>query len=152
MIGSADTSDGSRHAFIWTDGTLLDLGTLSGPNSRAVEINHGSQIVGTADTSDGSRHAFLWEDGVMQDLGLLPDASGSEALGINDQSQVVGDVTVPSSGQGLFSVVPQAFLYSDGELAQLGGLRAARPDRGPKTVPCPGSGVRQRVILTWSCD
>ena len=71
--------------------TLIDLGTLGGLSSWALDINDRGQVVGYSNPAGGSNdRAFLWEASTgMQDLGTLggPD---SLALGINARGQVVG--------------------------------------------------------------
>jgi probable HAF family extracellular repeat protein len=75
---------------------MHDLGTLGGPESRAVAINERGQVVGRAETKAKDEaghpisHAFLWEDGKMRDLGTLPGGLESFAYGINERGQIVG--------------------------------------------------------------
>ena len=55
---------------------MTDLGTLGGPDSRAVAINDLGQVIGWGAAASGETHAFLWEDGVMTDLGPLGPSRG----------------------------------------------------------------------------
>jgi len=92
IVGYSTTADGQIHAFLYQDGTMTDLGTLTGAsgNSLAYGINDQGQIVGASTTADGSTHAFIYHDGTMYDLGVLADGSSSSARAINDLGQVVG--------------------------------------------------------------
>ena len=63
-MGTATISDGTGHAFIYEDGTMLDLNNLIAPNSGltlslAYAINDEGQIVGMAYNSSGYEQAFL---------------------------------------------------------------------------------------------
>lgn len=84
----------NKHAFLWTNGTVQDLGTLSGgTNSSASGVNNNGQVVGISDTAaTGVRHAFIWDTANgMQDLGSLGGANTlSSARRINDAGQIVG--------------------------------------------------------------
>ena len=80
----------SNRAFLWTNGTMENLGSLGGTfATEAFSINASAQVVGYSHTPNNSRHAYLWSSGTMQDLGTL-GGSSSEARGINDLEQVVG--------------------------------------------------------------
>jgi len=73
VTGSATTSNGAEHAFLYSsDGGMIDLGSLGGKNSSGHAINAAGQVTGFATTSDGAEHAFLYSsDGGMADLGTL---------------------------------------------------------------------------------
>jgi probable HAF family extracellular repeat protein len=62
-----------RHAFLWREGVITDLGGLpETPVSAGIFINSKSQVVGFSRTCDFSIfNAFLWEQGSMVDLNTL---------------------------------------------------------------------------------
>ncbi len=110
--------NGNRHAFIYTNGTIQDIGSLPGYNrSFATAINNNGQIVGSIcpDIYRADRincHASLYSNGTMKDLGTLPDRKISEASDINDRGVTVGWSYNPTAG----------FIYIDGEMKQLDGI------------------------------
>jgi probable HAF family extracellular repeat protein len=110
-VGFAFFGNGEEHAFFW-DGTnpAQDLGTFGGSISFAYGVNSSGQVVGTADfPGDEGRDAFLWDNtNGLQDLHLPGSANA-----INDAGQIVG-----FSGH--------AFLYSDGQVTDLGTLPGFR--------------------------
>jgi probable HAF family extracellular repeat protein len=83
------TASGDRHAALWDDGRLTDLGTLGGASSIAEDIDDQGRIVGEAQVASGDFHAFAWERGHMTDLGALANSQQSVALVI-DAGQAVG--------------------------------------------------------------
>ena len=102
----------SRHAALWRDGALTDLGTLGGPNSAvtwSVKSNSGL-VAGIAQTSTpdplgeawssaafypgatGTGYinlGFAWENGQMRALPTLGGNNGF-ATGANSRGQIVG--------------------------------------------------------------
>jgi probable HAF family extracellular repeat protein len=126
IVGSAQSKDNRRHAFLYENGKMLDLGTLGGNYGEAVAINSSSQIVGYSDTGSGF-HAFLYDHGKMHDLGTLGGQT-SHAMGINGSGLIVGDsdviiqnpLAVDSGALGR-----HAFAYSGGKMRDLAGIVSA---------------------------
>jgi len=101
-----------RHAALWRDGALTDLGTLGGPNSAttwSVKANSGI-VAGISQTSTpdplgeawssaafypgatGTGYinlGFVWENGTMRGLPTLGGNNGF-ATGANSRGQIVG--------------------------------------------------------------
>jgi len=112
-VGFSDTAgDAAQHAFLYSGGTLTDLGTFGGTNSYPGAINNSGQVVGSAQTVAKTYHAFLYSGGTLGDLGTLGGAS-SEAAAINDARQVVGRSQTASEAY-------HAFLFSSGIMIDLG--------------------------------
>ncbi|MBV9781004.1 MAG: hypothetical protein JOY62_13640 [Acidobacteriaceae bacterium] len=99
-----------------------DLGTLGGSSSVANGINSEGVVVGSAAiTGDAAYHAFAKEKqktGLI-DLGTLSGGSNSSAAGINHSNVVVG---TSDFADPVYGIVQHAFVYSDGEMKDLGTL------------------------------
>lgn len=86
------------HAFLYSKGTMIDLGVLpGGVYSRGESINRYGVVVGQSTVLSHEfleYHAFVYSNGKMQDLNdLIPPRTGwllSEATGINDNGQIAG--------------------------------------------------------------
>jgi probable HAF family extracellular repeat protein len=112
VVGYAVLPSNVSHAFLYSGGTMIDLGTLGGSQSSAQGINASGQIVGFSDTSgDQSRHASVYSDGRMTDLGTL-GGDRSFAQGINTSGQIVGGSFVPNG-------YAHVFLYKDGRMTDV---------------------------------
>lgn len=97
QITGSISSDGSNvsHAFLYSNGTLTDLGSkIGGFSSYGNAINNKGDIVGVFNALNGNfAHAFLYSGGKATDLGYLPGGQQfpqSSAFGINDAGKIVG--------------------------------------------------------------
>lgn len=112
---------GGYHAFLYSNGSMQDLGTLAsgyaGAYSAGLAINDSGAVVGWADDGAIVRRAFLYAgSGPMQDLGT-PGGINSWAYDINDAGQIAGHTSI-----GGFN---RAFLYNGGSFQDLGTLGGA---------------------------
>lgn len=149
VVGSSRTGIGEpapygvRHAFLWENGGMTDLGSL-GQLSEAFAINDLGQVVGRYVTSSFQERAFIWQNGVMQDLGVDNGAQAinnsgqvmtrrglwqdgvlrdlgtfggvnTRARGLNSSGQVVGESQTADGAT-------HAFLWQDGVMQDLGTL------------------------------
>jgi probable HAF family extracellular repeat protein len=107
------TNNQSRHAALWRNSALSDLGTLGGPNSSVTWSVKNTQgvIVGISQTADPEplgefwssaafygapfnvgfiNLGFVWENGQMRGLPNFPGGNNGFATGANNLRQVVG--------------------------------------------------------------
>src|SRR5882724_456227 len=103
----------SRHATLWQNGSITDLGTLGGPNSSVTwnVKNTEGIIVGISQTADPEplgefwssaafygppnnvgfiNLGFVWEQGQMRELPTFPGGNNGFATGANNLGEVVG--------------------------------------------------------------
>jgi probable HAF family extracellular repeat protein len=111
--GYARLPDRNRHAALWRNGVLSDLGTLGGPNSSVTwnVKNTAGIIVGISQTADPQllgeswssaafystpnnvgyiNLGFVWQNNVMRGLPNFPGGNNGFATGANNLGQVVG--------------------------------------------------------------
>lgn len=93
-VGRADVGNGERHAVIFKDGQVIDLGTLGSGDSQALAINNHEVVVG-----DSGGSAFVYRNGRMTDLNRdLDPVTGAgwrlvSAVNINDRGQIAAIAT-----------------------------------------------------------
>ena len=110
VAGYSNLLDGSRHAALWEDESVTDLGTLGGPNSSVAwpGLNNRGTVAGISETADLDPLAEDWScsaffpsvthhvcrgfvrtGGVMRGLPTLGGTNGF-ATSVNNEGQVVG--------------------------------------------------------------
>ncbi len=118
VVGQSSTDIGNNVAFVWDNGVMVNLGT-PGLESRANAINDAGIVVGFATTSVGDQNACFWakSGGVWTrtDIGTL-GGSSAQALGINQQGQIVGSSFLLGDG------VEHAFVWQNGVKTDLNTL------------------------------
>ncbi len=118
VVGSASISANEMRAFLWENGVLANLNSLSTTNGWVLHdargINNFGTIVGWGLTN-GQEEAFIYQTGNVLRVGLLLGATNSFAYGVNNSNQVVGACTLSN---GLM----QAFLWRAGSLSNLNQL------------------------------
>jgi probable HAF family extracellular repeat protein len=131
------TSSLDSHAFLWQNGTLIDLGTLGGKTSTGNWINSRGQIIGASQIREtdpngfvgcggapGSQvvRAFLYGNGKMRDLGTL-GGFDSAADTINDRGQIGGGSDITTAvDPALGYPHHHPFLWTKGVMTDLGTL------------------------------
>ncbi|MDP9206304.1 MAG: hypothetical protein M3P12_12775 [Gemmatimonadota bacterium] len=112
VAGWSNLADGSRHAALWRDGSIVDLGTLGGLSSTVPwpGMNDAGVIVGVSQTAEVDPlnedwacelggflpettnricRGFVWENGVMRELPAL-GGYHSFATSVNNRGLIVG--------------------------------------------------------------
>lgn len=149
IAGSAMTSAGYLHAFLW-DGGMRDLGTLGGTVSAAYGVNAQGSVVGYSYDADGRQRGFVWRDGVLWDLNqLIEPAAGwtiEAAYGINDYGQIVGSAV--QGGQRVAVLLDPISLAVDAPLADAPvGVEAPVPEPGTRLL----AGLAAAVVFALRC-
>src|SRR5213082_1577959 len=113
VSGYSRMADRNRHATLWRNSALTDLGTLGGPNSSVTwnVKNTAGIIVGISQTADPQllgeswssaafystpnnvgyiNLGFVWQQGQMRRLPNFPGGNNGFATGANNLGQVVG--------------------------------------------------------------
>jgi probable HAF family extracellular repeat protein len=95
MVPHEDPPGWQKHAFLWSEGEMTDLGLLpTFTRSLAYDLNHWTQVVGACTRSEQMYDtAFLWQNGAMFDLNdLVPpdfDVNLEVARAVNDEGQII---------------------------------------------------------------
>jgi probable HAF family extracellular repeat protein len=98
----------TSHAFLFSNGSMQDLGTLGSTYAYAGSIgygiNTGGQITGVSQTTTAQLHAFVYSNGQMSDLNSLISGRDAalytlqEGQALNDRGQIVVTAVVNAIG------------------------------------------------------
>lgn len=117
-LGDVVGTNLAGHAFVYSHGTMTDLGALAGGTSSATGINDQGTIVGAGSVAGGAYHAFVFSNGGITDIGTL-GGPNSAALAINNSGEIVGWSITPG---GTYPLGYVAFSYYNGTMTNLGEL------------------------------
>lgn len=96
--------DQTVHSFVVESGSMIDLGTLGGPNSQSFSgLNNVPQVGGSSDTATSDPNGedfcffgtnliclgFVWQNNVMTPLGTL-GGNNSQVSDVNQEGEVTG--------------------------------------------------------------
>jgi probable HAF family extracellular repeat protein len=122
VVGCSDTSDISGfpcsesspgHAFLWSSGTMQDLGVLNSGDvfSEALYISDSGQVTGISVDSQGNSAPFLWTESTKKMIALptLQGATYGLAGSITSQGIITGS---SNSGANPSVIVPIAWIKS----------------------------------------
>jgi probable HAF family extracellular repeat protein len=110
VVGCSDVAGGAIHAFVYRQGTLIDLAQKSGlteGDTCALAVNSAGLVAGRSST----RGLLLWKGSSSIALGVQGNIGG-----INDASDVVGAYAAAAQ--------QRAFVYRNGQVIELGALAA----------------------------
>jgi probable HAF family extracellular repeat protein len=113
IVGIASLPNGGGHMVVWENGAMRDVHTLPSGSTRPWDLTNAALAVGQWDPPNGG---FAWTNagGTVPLAGL--EGPGDIPLGANDLGQVVGWYKRTAT------TVPQAFLWANGAITDLGTL------------------------------
>jgi len=103
VVGTSDTTgDASFHGFLWHQGHITDLGTLTGDAySSALSISKDGLVVGVSISASFSPRAALWRNEIAIDMNtLIPKNSAlylESACSINEKGEIIGFAALMSN-------------------------------------------------------
>jgi probable HAF family extracellular repeat protein len=124
VVGNYITTQVLQRGFLWSAGSIQDLGgTIGGEQAGAESVNGSGEVVGFATLAgEFLVHATLWKRlGEITDLGALRPSECSFAASVNARTQVVGasDSDCFTSNDNLHV---RATLWQSGSLYDLNAL------------------------------
>lgn len=145
IAGGSWRSEGSSeyHAFLYSNGTLMDLSAVPGGLSHAYGIGDNGWVVGetyTVNGTSGYYHASFYTNGTTTDLGTF-GGNSSCAYAINNIGQITGYADSHTACR--------PFLFSNGTMTDLGfnGVAYGINNRGEIVGWTPSSGGSDHAYL-----
>ena len=93
VVGWSSTASEVRHAFLWENGAMRDLGSLHEGDpedfSTADAINNSGLVAGVGYESGSGDRLVVWENGVILDLGIQGGLT-AEVEAMNARGEVIG--------------------------------------------------------------
>ena len=181
VAGWSNLADGSRHAALWRDGSIVDLGTLGGLSSAVPwpGLNEAGMIVGISqtreidplnedwscefggflpETTNRICRGFVWQNGVMRELPAL-GGNHDFAAGVNNKGLVVGwaetpvhDPTCSPSSTQVLQFRAVVWNPKDGSTGKIKS-RELRPFRSDSTSAATAINDSGQVVgISGDCD
>jgi probable HAF family extracellular repeat protein len=107
-VTGSDSGDSLYHAFLYSGGSMNDLGTVGGyTDSDGIAISSGGEVVGALYSSSLGTNSFIYLNGQISNLSTLIGLQ--DVTGVNDSNHFIG---YQSSGA--------SYVYMNGSLTSLG--------------------------------
>jgi probable HAF family extracellular repeat protein len=116
---NAVTGYPTQDPVLWTDGKIMDLGTLGGTAGYPTGFNDRGEVIGQSNVAgDLNFHPFLWtKAGGIQDLDTFGGNNGTTNW-INNRGEIAGKADLP----GTLPQTHDGFLWRNGAKIDLGTL------------------------------
>jgi probable HAF family extracellular repeat protein len=154
VVGASEIASNTSitHAFLFSNNSMQDIGSLGGTVIQQFGINASGQVVGASFIGTNKiQHAFLHTGGQMYDLNNLLFATNSgwtisAASGINDAGQIVGQATNLSGQAHAVLLNPLAA----GSIQAISTPQQSVPTYGDCPTPQPGADSLVVITHGWT--
>jgi probable HAF family extracellular repeat protein len=120
--GACPTGQSLMHAYLYSKGKTLDLGTLGGVSAEGRKVNQQDQIAGNYTLANGKSRAFFWQQNQWVDLGSL-GGSYISAFGMNASGTITGQSDISNHPDKVYDIPRYpGFVWSAGTLTDLGPI------------------------------
>ncbi len=108
VVGASQTPSSGTHAFLYSNGSMVDISSSAIPDLFPAWINASGEVVGNARRSANSNYPVLYSNGTFTDLsaGAGWDNNDGYAVGINDAGEIAGGTFLQR--------IQQLYIYRNG--------------------------------------